>query len=159
MQFGEWLREDIQRGRFEPAMVDHDLAILVTKVRRHSTSLYGPSAVDLFESVPPSDFRRSLVDTIAKWSAAPDWHGDERNVILALARIWFSACTGEIASKDVAAAWAAERLPAEHRSLMARAANSYLSGEKDELALVPERVAAAVRFCKGEIERELTRSS
>ncbi|GEM_PF-6550602 len=47
--------------------------------------------------------------------AAADWQGDERNVVLALARIWFSAATGTIAPKDVAANWALERLPQEHR--------------------------------------------
>ncbi|WP_311752716.1 aminoglycoside adenylyltransferase family protein, partial [Proteus columbae] len=35
MQFGEWLRHDINAGIFEPAMTDHDLAILLTKVRLH----------------------------------------------------------------------------------------------------------------------------
>ncbi|EPD42325.1 streptomycin 3'-adenylyltransferase [Delftia acidovorans CCUG 15835] len=33
MQFGEWLRADIQAGRYEPAMTDNDLAILFTKLR------------------------------------------------------------------------------------------------------------------------------
>lgn len=53
MQFGEWLREDIEAGRFEPAMVDHDLAILITKLRRHSSALLGPAAAELFEEVLP----------------------------------------------------------------------------------------------------------
>jgi len=52
MQFGEWLREDIEAGRFEPALVDHDLAILITKLRRHSSALLGPAAAELFEEVP-----------------------------------------------------------------------------------------------------------
>lgn len=66
MQFGEWLRKDIQAGRFEPAMVDHDLAILITKLRRHSVALFGAPAEDLFENVPASDFKQSLADTISQ---------------------------------------------------------------------------------------------
>lgn len=31
MQFGEWLRDDIRAGVFEPAMVDADLSILLTR--------------------------------------------------------------------------------------------------------------------------------
>lgn len=31
MQFGEWLRDDIRVGVFEPAMVDADLSILLTQ--------------------------------------------------------------------------------------------------------------------------------
>ena len=36
---------------------------------------------------------------------------DTRNMILTLARIWSSLATGDIRSKDDAAAWALERLP------------------------------------------------
>ena len=39
MQFGEWLRDDILAGRFEPAVLDHDLAILLTQVLHHSINL------------------------------------------------------------------------------------------------------------------------
>lgn len=155
MQFGEWLRKDIEAGRFEPAMLDHDLAILITKLRRHSVALFGAPAEELFENVPASDFKQSLADTISQWNGPSDWSGDERNVILALARIWFTACTGEITSKDRAAAWVADRLPAEHRALVEYAANAYLTGAEDELAASPGQVARTIRFCRGEIEREL----
>ena len=155
MQFGEWLREDIQAGRYEAAMPDHDLAILITKLRRHSVALLGPPATALFEQVPASHFKQSLAHTLSQWNEPPDWHGDERNVILALARIWYTACTGEIAPKDRAAAWTADRLPAAHRPLMRRAANTYLHGLADDLGETPEALARAIHFCKSEIEREL----
>lgn len=155
MQFGEWLREGIQAGRYEPAMLDHDLAILITKLRRHSVALFGPPAQSLFEIVPAAHLRQSLADTLSQWNVPPDWRGEERNIILALARIWYTACTGEIASKDRAAAWAAGRLPAEHRLLMEHAASAYLGGLEDELAAMPERVARVIHFCKSEVERAL----
>lgn len=155
MQFGEWLRKDIEAGRFEPAMPDHDLAILITKLRRHSVALFGAPAEDLFENVPASDFRQSLADTISQWNVPSDWSGDERNIILALARIWFTACTGEITSKDRAAAWVAGRLPADHRTLMEHAANAYLTGSVEELAATPEQIARTIRFCRDEVERQL----
>ena len=44
LQFGEWLRHDILPERSEPAVLDHDLAILLTKARQHSLALLGPSA-------------------------------------------------------------------------------------------------------------------
>lgn len=155
MQFGEWLREDIGAGRFEPAMADPDLAILMTKLRLHSAALHGPEAEDLFEPVPLSDLRKAFAATIAQWNAEPDWRGDERNIILALARIWFSVSTGSIASKDAAAAWAAERLPPADAALLAGAAASYLGGREFQPASGP--VADFIRFCKAEIERELSR--
>src|SRR5690606_14694653 len=61
MQFGEWLRHDINAGIFEPAMTDHDLAILLTKVRRHSLALYGPAAQEFFDEIPAIDVQRSLL--------------------------------------------------------------------------------------------------
>ena len=87
MQFGEWLRDDILAGRFEPAVLDHDLAILLTQVLHHSINLFGPHAAQLFESVPTTDLMASFRDTIAQWRSAPDWEGDEQTVVLALARI------------------------------------------------------------------------
>ncbi|WP_408296734.1 aminoglycoside adenylyltransferase domain-containing protein, partial [Paraburkholderia sp. RL17-373-BIF-A] len=63
-------------------------------------------------------------------------------------------------SKDAAAVWAAARLPPEHAALMMSVANSYLSGQEDDgLGMLPGRVGATIRFCKGEIERELSRSN
>ncbi|MET4575401.1 aminoglycoside adenylyltransferase family protein [Ottowia thiooxydans] len=155
MQFGEWLRTDIQAGRYEPAMPDNDLAILFTKLRRHSLALHGPDAHVLFEAVPLADLKQSLVDTLSQWQQPSDWEGEERNILLALARIWYTACTGEIAAKDAAAAWAAERLPAAHSALMARAAAAYLSGQPDGLAAIPEQVAHTIHFCRSEIEAVL----
>ncbi len=152
MQFGEWLRDDIVAGRFEPAMADPDLAILLTQLRLHSLVLLGPTAVDLFPPVPASDLRRALADTIAQWNAPPDWQGEEAPILLALARIWYSASTGVITSKHAAAAWAAERMPVEHAAILQRAAQAYLGGgEDDGLAAMPGAVAATIHWCKQRI--------
>uniref|UniRef100_UPI00255738B5 aminoglycoside adenylyltransferase family protein n=1 Tax=Escherichia coli TaxID=562 RepID=UPI00255738B5 len=73
LQFGEWLRHDILSGTFEPAVLDHDLAILLTKARQHSLALLGPSAATFFEPVPKEHFSKALFDTIAQWNAESDW--------------------------------------------------------------------------------------
>lgn len=153
LQFGEWLRDDLQAGTIEAAMLDHDLAILLSKLRQHSVALMGPPAAELFEPVPPADFAQALLDTVAQWNEAPDWQGDERNVVLALARIWFSAVTGGIAPKHVAADWALGRLPPEHRPVLANARDAYLGKARDDLAEHAEGVAAFVWHVRAEIER------
>lgn len=159
LQFGEWLRDELRAGTFEPAMADHDLAILLSKVRQHSVALMGPPAAELFEPVPPADFAQALLDTVAQWNDAPDWAGDERNVVLALARIWFSALTGGIAPKQVAATWALERLPPEHRPVLVNARDAYLGLAPDGLAgQAAGGVAAFVRHARAEIEGALFRS-
>ena len=153
LQFGEWLREDLQRGIVEPAMPDHDLAILLTKARQHSIGLLGPPAERLFDPVPAGDFARALADTLAQWNGPSDWEGDERNVVLALARIWFSAATGGIAPKDAAAAWVLERLPEAHRPVLARARAAYRGEAEDDLACRADAVAAFVHHAKAAIGR------
>lgn len=152
LQFGEWLREALQSGIVEPATVDHDLAILLTKLRQHSVCLLGLPAAELFDAVPKADLSQALLDTVAQWNEAPDWQGDERNVVLALARIWFSAATGGIAPKEVAAAWALKRLPEEHRLVLARAQAAYLGSAQDDLAYRAADVAAFVHYTRAVIE-------
>ncbi|QGW80815.1 AadA family aminoglycoside 3''-O-nucleotidyltransferase [Variovorax paradoxus] len=153
LQFGEWLREELQAGIISPAVPDHDLAILLTKVRQHSVCVAGAPAVELFDPVPEADFSQALLDTVAQWNDEPDWQGDERNVVLALARIWFSAATGEITSKNAAAEWVLERLPDEHRPVLATAYAAYLGCAEDDLAHRAMEVAAFVRYARAMVER------
>jgi predicted nucleotidyltransferase len=156
MQFGEWLRDDIDAGVFEPAMQDADLAILLTKARHSSVALIGPSAQHLFDPVPASDLRRVLSDTLALWNAPPDWAGDERNVLLTLARIWYSAATGEIAPKHVAADWAIARLPPEHHPVMQEARQAYLGHAPDQLADRGDQLTALIVHIKQQVTSSLT---
>lgn len=130
LQFGEWLRQDIESGRIEPPLLDHDLALLLTQVRQHGVTLFGPPAQTVFDPVPAEDVRMALADALRLWNVPEDWQGDERNVILTLVRIWYSARTGEIAAKDVAAEWAGVRLPSEHAATIAAARVAYIKGEE-----------------------------
>ncbi len=154
LQFGEWLRHDILSGTFEPAVLDHDLAILLTKARQHSLALLGPSAATFFEPVPKEHFSKALFDTIAQWNAESDWKGDERNVVLALARIWYSASTGPLLLRTL--------LPHGYRSVCLPSIGPHLQGtrgvpgsEDDDLAMRVEETAAFVRYAKATIERIL----
>lgn len=155
LQFGEWLRADLQAGVVEPPMLDHDLAILLTKAQQHSIALMGPPVVQLLDPVPREDMRQALADTIAQWNQPEDWQGDERNVVLALARIWYSAGTGLITSKDAAAAWALERLPAPWRPALDHARAAYLGLAEDTLHQHPQAVADFVHHAKAVITRIL----
>jgi streptomycin 3"-adenylyltransferase len=150
LQFGEWLRKDILANIFEPAVEDADLAILLTKVRQRSTALTGPMAEELFEPVPKGDFFWALADTLKQWESSPDWAGDERNVVLTLARIWYSAVNGKIAPKDVAADWVMERLPAEHQPTLLEARQAYLGHCDDHLASRADQTTRFILFVKSQ---------
>jgi len=156
LQFGEWLRKDILAGIFEPAALDTDLAILLTKARDHSIALTGSMAEKLFDPIPQHDFFKSLSNAIKQWKSSQDWAGDERNVILTLARIWYSAVTGKIAPKNVAASWLMKRLPVEHQTILLEAQHAYLGYDEDRLALHPDRTTSFILFAKSEIIKLLT---
>jgi len=155
MQFGEWLREDINAGVIEPAMMDHDLAILLTKVRQHSVPLYGPAARNFFDDIPAVDVQRSLLDTLSLWNTEADWEGDERNIVLALVRIWYTAMTGDIASKDAAANWALQRLPVEYAQIVMAARDGYLGLNAEDLADYPQERAALLNYIRSSVMAQL----
>lgn len=151
LQFGEWLRKSILEGIVEPAVVDADLAILLTQARQHSIALAGPPAAELFEPVPESDIFKVLADTLKLWNTPSDWAGDERNVVLTLARIWYSAATGKIAPKNLAADWAMERLPEKHQPALYEARQAYLGHCEDRLALRGEQLTDIIELIKHEV--------
>lgn len=151
LQFGEWLRADLQAGRFEPPMLDHDLAILLSKVRQHGVSLMGARPALLFDAVPAADLAQAMRDTIAQWNGPEDWAGEEVNIVLALARIWYSTVTGGITSKAAAADWLMDRLPAANRRLLEKAKAVYLGVAEDDLPEYPDEVAAFIAHARAEI--------
>jgi len=151
LQFGEWLREDIEAGRFEGAMTDPDVTILLSKVLLHGNSLVGPEPQEVLGPVPASDVMQALLETAAQWNVPEDWAGEEKHIVLALARMWFTASTGAIASKDDAAHWLVERLPAEHRMVVLHAAAVYRGEADDQLAHHPKAVSAFIHYARAEI--------
>lgn len=151
LQFGEWLRKDLLAGIFETAVLDIDLVILLLKARQHSIALVGLAAEELFEPVPKRDFFKALTDTLKPWNSVADWSGEERNIVLTLARIWYSAATGSIVPKDVAAAWVLERLPIEYRPILQEARRAYLGHSEDNLAALADQVAVFIPFVKSSI--------
>lgn len=155
LQYGEWLREEIVAGVFGPAVVDADLTILLAKVRKSGIALLGPAAEELLDPVPERDFAKALTDVLGMWKTPSDWAGDERNVVLTLARIWYSAATGAIAPKDAAADWALKRLPDNLRAVLFEARQAYVGKTEDRLASRPQEVESFVHFAKDEAAKLL----
>jgi streptomycin 3"-adenylyltransferase len=127
--YGEWLREDFERGRTPVPGPNPDLAPVLTMVLLADAPLLGPGPAELLDPVPAADLRRAIVAGVPE--LMEELATDTRNVLLTLARVWSTLGTGDIRSKDAAAAWAAARLPAGHRPVLARARAVYL-GEEDE---------------------------
>jgi len=126
-QYGEWLRTEYENGRIPQPTFDPDLALLVTMVLQGDTPLVGPAPAALLDPVPAEDLDRALIAGIPELVGELDT--DTRNVVLTLARIWHTLATGRIAAKDAAAERIMDRLPVEHRSVLATAVADYRGQE------------------------------
>jgi predicted nucleotidyltransferase len=149
--YGEWLRQAFERGGVPAPGPMPDLGPEVALALRGDCSLIGPPAAAVLDDVPAGDLRRAIVAGVP--SLLADLDSDTRNVLLTFARIWFTLVTGIIGSKDEAAAWAAERLPDEHRGVLDRARELYLAGADDDWSPVLPAVHAHADRVLAEIER------
>ncbi|WP_067841211.1 aminoglycoside adenylyltransferase family protein [Nocardia lijiangensis] len=131
-QYGEWLRDDYERGALPTSVPDPDLAVLITMTLQADSPLLGPPPAELLDPVPPEHLRGALLDGITDLLTELD--SDTRNVLLRLARVWMTLETGEIRAKSEAASWAIDRLPAEHRPALAHASAVYLGDAEDAWA-------------------------
>ncbi len=148
--YGDWLREEYERGVIPSSEPSTDLAPLLAMVLLADAPLQGPPPAELLDPVPLEDLRRAVVAGVPELMDELD--SDTRNVLLTLARIWATLTTGDIRSKDAAAAWALGRLPAGHRPVLAHARAVYL-GEEDE-----RWDGLAPRACAEFLVQEITES-
>jgi len=108
---------------------NRDLASVVTMVLAGNTALHGPPPAQVFDAVPRADYHDAILKDTETVEEYLPW--DTRNVILTLARVWAGVASESVHSKESAAAWTFERLPAEHRPVLERAVAIY-RGEEDD---------------------------
>ncbi len=122
-QFGEWLRDALSSWQIASAAPDPDLTILLHSVLVRNIVLYGPPPQQLLDPALAKDIARSMLDSLP--GLISGLAGDERNVILTLARMWETLASGQILPKDVAAQRVAQRLPPQFRAILHLAAAEY----------------------------------
>jgi streptomycin 3"-adenylyltransferase len=152
-QYGDWLRTEFENGKFEPQPTPTrpDLALLITMVVAADTPLMGPPPARLFDRIPHEDVLKAMVADIGRLRR--DIGTDTRNVILTLARMWSTFSTGDILSKDAAASWVLERLPAAHRRVGRRAREAYLGTEPDRWESLQAEIGPCVDYLTTQIRR------
>ena len=148
--YGEWLRNGFEKGQMPEPEYDPDLAILLSQVRSCSITLAGRDASQLLAPVPMSDIKRAMKDCLP--GLVGSLEGDERNVILTLARMWVTADTGGFLPKDEAANWAVPRLPKEQAELLDLAGRAYRGEYADSWENIYTAVEALVLQLISEIE-------
>lgn len=154
--YGEWLREKFENGHVPGSETDPDLAIILTKVRQSSIPIFGPEARQLLDPVPEKDLCLALKESLPNLISGIE--GDERNVLLTLARMWVTAATGQIVPKDAAGTWAIDNLPESLRLTLDLARKAYIGEVKDNWADSKNEVALLVEHMKQSIEACLDQS-
>ncbi|HEX6249081.1 MAG TPA: aminoglycoside adenylyltransferase family protein [Nocardioidaceae bacterium] len=142
-QYGEWLRDEYVAGAVPGPTPDPDLAVLVAAAREHAVPLLGPAPETLLPRVPVRDLCRAVVDSLPGLLA--DLEGDERNVVLTLARMWVTAGSGEVVPKDVAAQRMLDAVPRELRGVLDLARAAYLGERVDDWT---DRAGSAAAFAR-----------
>ena len=63
--YGEWLREQFDKGAIPEPTYDPDLAILLSQLRENSINLFGPEATEVIEPVPmtPADRKSTRLNS------------------------------------------------------------------------------------------------
>jgi streptomycin 3"-adenylyltransferase len=153
-QYGEWLRDGITAGQVPAPHPDPDLAILISSARPNSKPLRGPALDEIVDQVPAADLRRAINDSVEPLLG--DLHGDERNVLLTLARMVVTLETGEIVSKDDAARRVMSDLPPSSRQLLDLARQGYLGETEDDWTQNREQTREAAERLAAEVRRRLT---
>jgi hypothetical protein len=100
-------------------------------LREHGVVVSGPDPRSLVDPVQPDDLRRASAATVEGWSARahgdPAWvaglriQREHTYMVLTLCRLLYTLDTGSVASKPVAARWAARTGASRWRELIARA--------------------------------------
>jgi aminoglycoside 9-adenylyltransferase len=152
--YGEWLRDEFEKGEIPGPTHNPDLAIILTKARERSIALIGPDVSEILDPVPVTDIRSAIRDSLP--GLIEGVKGDERNVILTLARMWLTAADAEISPKDVAAEWAIKRLPQDKAALLDVARRAYLGechddweGQASELMALVTHMKGSIKACLG----------
>lgn len=144
LQFGEWLRSEVEAGVVAPAQPDPDVALLVTQARGRGIALQGPDAGELLPRVPRQHVRDAIAAMMPE--VARNWRGEEKHALLTLARMWVTLQTGGIVAKDVAAVRIGNELPQVHRPVLDHARAVYLGAAADEWESWQDRTGPCVRF-------------
>lgn len=152
--YGEWLRDDMERGYVPQPLADPDNAVLLWQARMHSLPLTeeSPAIESLIPPPPFSEIRRAIREALPNLLAS--LKGDERNVLLTLSRMWYTAATRVLTSKDNAALWAESRVPEPFVALLAKARNAYLGNVVDDWTNLEAEVSGLCSYLAKQILNE-----
>lgn len=147
--YGEWLREAFEAGDVPQPLADPEHTLVLAQARRQAVPLAGPTATDLLPEIGIAQVREAMRRLLPGLVEGLD--GDARNVVLTLARMWWTAGTGAFLSKDEAAEKAAAACGGRTGEVLRAARRAYL-GLAGDAELGP---TALLREVAGHLSREI----
>ncbi len=122
--YGEWLRDGFERGERPMPVQAADITLVLAQAREQAVAVTGPLVTEVLPEIPADHVRRAMREAVPE--LLDGLRGDERNVLLTLARIWRTGVSGQFVTKNEAAAWAIPRLSAVHAATIDHARRAYL---------------------------------
>ncbi|MFD4121965.1 aminoglycoside adenylyltransferase domain-containing protein [Alcaligenes faecalis] len=122
--YGEWLRDAFREGYLSDAAADPEYTLLLAQARQQAQLLWGRDVLADVPVTPIEHIRQAMRDGVEPLYEG--LRGDERNVLLTLARMWRTGVHGEFVTKEQAAEWAIPRLPAELAKTLEYARLAYI---------------------------------
>lgn len=147
--YGEWLRPELEAGAVPDVVSDPENTLLLAQVRRESVPLIGPEASLLLPDIPLETIRLAMRDALPM--LLDGLIGDERNVLLTLARMWRTAQMGHFASKAEAAACAVPKMPIMEADTLDYARRAYLGDIVDVWNNRQDAAHAAAKFLRDRV--------
>lgn len=151
--YGEWLRDDFSDGQLPYPHESADLTVLFTTIFQAAAVLRGPTPSALLAAAPADDLQRAMRDCLEPLLG--DLEGDERNVLLTLARMLVTAETGQIVPKDVAARRTMPELDERDQALLALAADAYRGDAEDDWSDLRDAARSAAERLSVRIRQHL----
>jgi aminoglycoside 9-adenylyltransferase len=139
-QYGEWLVDEFRDGAVPQPHADPDLTIVLAAARPSSEPLRGPRLDELIPLVPAADVRRAIHDSLP--ALLGDLLGDERNVLLTLARMIVTLESDDIVPKDEAARRIAVQLAPSDAAVLDLARLAYLGQAVDDWTMLAGQARA-----------------
>ncbi len=122
--YGEWLRDSFEAGEVPLPNSDPEYTLVLAQAYSEAFALYGPAAQTLLPQITSERIKAAM--RILLPSLVKGLHGDERNVLLTLARMLYTATTGQFTSKERAALWAMTLLSEPSANALSYARSAYL---------------------------------
>ncbi len=151
--YGEWLRDAFTAGDLSEAGSDPEYTLLLAQARQQAHLLWGQ---DVWASVPATSIehiRQAMRDGLVPLLGG--LQGDERNVLLTLARMWRTAVKGDFVSKEQAADWAIPQLSPVQADTLDYARRAYLGELTDTWTERSEQVEQLAQGLLGRIRQAL----